>query len=87
MGIGERVMSGARQGQGAETRMPWGAKGLVHQSRVGAGPRRRPGARFVAQGAREVEVRSYAEAVELLNWGLANRIMASNLMNFLVAVA
>ena len=37
---------------------------------------------FFVSGLRECEVRSYAEAVELLNWGLQNRVMASNIMNF-----
>jgi kinesin family protein 3/17 len=43
--------------------------------------REAPRSGFFVEGLKEYEVRSYADAVELLNWGLDNRVMASTLMN------
>lgn len=40
-----------------------------------------PRSGFYVAGLQEYPVRNYAEAAELLNWGLSNRIMASTHMN------
>lgn len=36
---------------------------------------------FYVEGAREFQVRSFEEALELLNWGLSHRVMGSTQMN------